>query len=125
MVKGKLESGRGEMKRTEKRATPFHFQTEDPELNRLLTPAATYRCPADVVNDPDLDLAEKRAILSSWASDACAVESHPSLRQPAGFSSPVTFDAIMSALQELDRNPSRTRSTREANGSQRTPNPSC
>ena len=113
------------MKRTEKHATPFHFQTEDPEINRLLTPAATYRSPADVVNDPHLELAEKRAILSSWASDACAVESQPSLRQPEGFSNPVTFDAIMAALQELDRNLSRAQGAMSAHGSQRTPNPTC
>jgi hypothetical protein len=33
-----------------------------------------------VVKDPDLDLADKRAILSSWASDARAVEGRPELR---------------------------------------------
>ena len=94
-------------------------------MNRLLKPATAYRCPADVVNDPNLELAEKRAILSSWASDACAVESQPSLRRPVGFSNPVTFDAIMSALQELDRTLSRAQGARSANGSQRMPNPAC
>ena len=113
------------MKHTEKRAAPFHFTIDDPDLDRLLKPAATYRCPADVVNDPNLGLAEKRAILSSWASNACAVESQPSLRQPEGFSNPVTFDAIMSALQELDRTLTRAQAATSAHGSQRTPTPTC
>jgi len=49
---------------------------------------------------------EKRAILSSWASDACAVESIPALRKPPGATRPVGFDAIMDALRSLD-NPRR------------------
>ena len=38
----------------------------------------------DVVNDPDMTVQEKRAILASWASDACAVEAAPDLRRPTG-----------------------------------------
>jgi hypothetical protein len=68
----------------------------------LLHPANAFACPADVVNDPDLTLFEKRAILASWASDACAVEAFPTLRQPPG-SAPVRFDDIIDALRELDR----------------------
>jgi hypothetical protein len=34
-----------------------------------------------VLKDPDLTLNEKRAILASWASDACAVEAAPALRR--------------------------------------------
>jgi hypothetical protein len=55
----------------------------------------------EVVNDPDMTVQEKRAILASWASDACAVEAAPDLRQPTG-SSPVRFDDIMDALKRLD-----------------------
>jgi hypothetical protein len=55
----------------------------------------------EVVNDPDMTTQEKRAILASWASDACAVEAAPDLRQPAG-ASPVRFDDIMDALKRLD-----------------------
>ena len=51
-------------------------------LDTLLHPANAFARPADVVNDPDLTRCEKRAILSSWASDACAVEAFPALRQP-------------------------------------------
>src|SRR3954470_1084184 len=39
--------------------------------------AQAFLHPAEVVNDPDLTLNEKGAILASWASDACAVESVP------------------------------------------------
>jgi hypothetical protein len=42
-----------------------------------------------VVNDPDLTLNEKRAILASWASDACAIEAAPGLRRVPGSKSPV------------------------------------
>ena len=47
-------------------------------------------------------LTEKRAILASWASDACAVEAAPALRQPDD-GQVVRFDDVMDALKELDR----------------------
>ena len=72
------------------------------DLQALLHPAGAFSHPFDVVGDPDLTLNEKRAILASWASDACAVESAPALRiAPAG-SKPVTFDDVMDALRALD-----------------------
>ncbi len=77
----------------------------DSSLDRLLMPARHFRHPDDVLSDATLDLQEKRAILSSWASDACAVESVPALRQPPG-DGQVTFDAIMDALRQLDRDQS-------------------
>ena len=61
----------------------------DPELASLLHPASAFDHPQDVVRDPDLTTEEKRAILSSWASDACAVESQPALRLPPGAKQPV------------------------------------
>jgi hypothetical protein len=72
------------------------------DLDTLLHPANAFAHPADVVSDPDLTLSEKRAILASWASDACAVEAVPVLRKPPG-NAPVRFDDIMDALRELDR----------------------
>jgi hypothetical protein len=54
------------------------------DLDKLLHPSQAFERPADVVNDPDLSLNEKRAILASWASDACAVEAVPALRRPPG-----------------------------------------
>ncbi|HET7383471.1 MAG TPA: hypothetical protein VFJ59_12925, partial [Pseudolabrys sp.] len=50
------------------------------DLDALLHPARAFAHPMDVVRDPDLTLNEKRAILASWASDACAVEAAPELR---------------------------------------------
>jgi hypothetical protein len=75
---------------------------DDLSLDRLLSPARHYHHPDDVLHDARLTLVEKRAVLSSWASDACAVESMPALRQPHGTSKPVSFDAIMEALRRLD-----------------------
>jgi len=73
------------------------------DLDDLLHPAQAFSHPADVVNDPDLTLNEKRAILASWASDACAVESVPELRRaPIEGGRPVAFDDVMDALRALD-----------------------
>lgn len=61
--------------------------------------------PRDVVSDPTLSLAEKRAILAAWASDASAIASCPSLRAPEGLRAPVTIDEILEALCALDGGP--------------------
>jgi hypothetical protein len=50
------------------------------DLDELLHPANAFAHPSEVVSDPDLTLNEKRAILASWASDACAIEAAPELR---------------------------------------------
>lgn len=78
-------------------------ETSDHFVDRLLTPARFFKRPDDVLAEPTLDVREKRAILSSWASDACAVESVPALRQAPGAECPVSFDEIMDALVTLDR----------------------
>jgi hypothetical protein len=87
------------MKKTEpmSRRGPFDFDIDD-----LLHPARAFENPQHV-NDPDLTLNEKRAILSSWASDACAIEAAPELRQAPGTATPVRFDDVMDALRALDR----------------------
>jgi hypothetical protein len=72
------------------------------ELERLLQPTRYFQHPRDVVRDAILTTAEKRAILSSWASDASAVESMPALRQILGSGHVVKFDEVIDALQELD-----------------------
>ena len=53
----------------------------DLDIDNLLHPARAFEHPQRVVNDPDLTLNEKRAILASWASDACSLEAAPALRQ--------------------------------------------
>lgn len=85
-------------------------ETSDLSLDRLLAPARHFKHPNDVLSEATLDLQEKRAILSSWASDACAVESMPALRQPPGAERPVSFDQIMDALRQLDSEASTHRS---------------
>jgi hypothetical protein len=72
-------------------------------LDKLLQPAQAFAHPSDVVNDPDLTLNEKRAILASWASDACAIEAVPSLRRLPKGKRAVPFDEVMDALQALDK----------------------
>jgi hypothetical protein len=72
------------------------------ELERLIQPARHFRHPRDVVRDATLTTAEKRAILSSWASDACAIESMPALRQIPASGRVVKFDEVIDGLQELD-----------------------
>lgn len=69
----------------------------------LLHPARAFEHPFHVVHDPDLTLNEKRAILSAWASDACAVESAPDLRCAPVGQRPVLFADVMDALRMLDR----------------------
>jgi len=85
----------------------------------LLHPGTVFEHPKDVVAHPCLTLVEKRAILASWASDASAIASCPALRAPEGLKAPVSIDAILEALCELDGgprnppggNPMRLRST--------------
>jgi hypothetical protein len=72
------------------------------DIDALLHPARAFAHPMDVVRDVDLTLNEKRAILASWASDACAVEAAPELRTTAS-GSVVRWDDIMDALRLLDR----------------------
>jgi hypothetical protein len=71
------------------------------DLEALLHPAQAFAHPLAVVNDPDLTLNEKRAILASWASDACAIEAAPELRHPPG-GRLIRFEEIMDALRTLD-----------------------
>jgi hypothetical protein len=75
---------------------------EDFDLTTLLHPAEAFAEPMDVVNDLDLTLSEKRAILAAWASDACAVEGAPAPRR-VGAERTAPFDDIVDALRELDR----------------------
>ena len=77
-------------------------ETSDLTLDRLFSPAKHFKKPEDVLSDTTLELNEKRAILSSWASDACAVESMPALRQPPGAEQPILFEQIMDSLRQLD-----------------------
>ena len=78
-----------------------HENSEKFDLDQLLHPSEAFSHPSEVVHDPDLTLNEKRAILASWASDACAVEAAPALRQRPG-GPVVTVDEVLEALCALD-----------------------
>lgn len=58
------------------------------DFDYLLHPGTKFGHPRDVVSHSGLTLAEKRAILASWASDASAIASYPSLRAPEGLKAP-------------------------------------
>ena len=88
--------------------------TDDHDLDRLLQPARFYGHPRGVVEDENLSPSEKRAILSFWASDACAVELMPALRKPPGLAAPASFDEVMEALQLLDKQLARPTSNAAA-----------
>jgi hypothetical protein len=76
------------------------------DFNALLHPGTTFEHPRDVLCHPKLSFTEKRAILASWASDASAIASCPSLRAPEGLKAPVAIDEILEALCALDGGPS-------------------
>jgi hypothetical protein len=72
------------------------------DTDGLLRPWQVFDRSEDVVNDPGVSLNEKRAILASWASDACAIEAAPALRKsPTG--RVVELGEIMDALRTLDK----------------------
>ena len=70
---------------------------------RWLRPAVGFNHPRDVLKDPFLDDTEKRAVLSSWASDASSVREQPSLRWLLGTPEPVPLVEIREALARLDQ----------------------
>src|SRR5262245_5104121 len=70
------------------------------DIGRLLQPANAFAGPMAVVDDQDLTLTEKRAILSAWASDARSAEALLNRNDDAGV---VHLDDVMHALRELDR----------------------
>ncbi len=86
------------------------------ELARSLAPSALEVCdqgaceqrvasltvPQKVLADRALTDSEKRALLASWASDACAVESLPNWRKLPGTGTLVPLDDILDALRALD-----------------------
>ena len=61
-------------------------------FDQLLHPANAFAGPMAVVDDQDLTLTEKRALLASWATEA----------RTAG-AAPILLDDVMGALKELDR----------------------
>jgi hypothetical protein len=81
------------------------------DLDALLYPSQAFGHPSEVVSHPDLTVNEKRAILTSWASDACAMQAVPTLRRLPGGRHPVHFDEVMDALRALDEEARRSRAS--------------
>src|SRR3569623_2014903 len=75
------------------------------DLNGIFHPGLVYDHPRDVLAQEGLTVAEKRAILASWASAAAAVNSCPSLRAIPGQRRPVPIDEILEALTSKDHRP--------------------
>src|ERR1700710_377071 len=71
-------------------------------LERGVRPAVGFQDPDDVVKDPHLTFQDKREILSSWASDASAVQDEPRLRWLLGTVEPVRLHEVRAALTRLD-----------------------
>ena len=72
----------------------------------FVAPGDVFRHPREVLRYPGLSRAEKRAILASWASDARAVDSCPTLRcLPGCRAEPVPIDDVLAATQALDGTP--------------------
>ena len=89
--------------KSDKKPLGAEYTDDGYDLDGLLHPAQAFEHPSNVVNDPDLTLNEKRAILASWASDACAIEAAPALRCAPGGKRTVRFDDEMEALRTLDK----------------------
>jgi hypothetical protein len=87
----------------------------DLDMTALLHPADAFSHPMDVVEDCDLTSYEKRAILSSWAADACAVKD---LRDPGRHfhGAAVSFDDILDALRALDSESQRPAERKRRSG---------
>lgn len=62
---------------------------------------STITHPSELVEHPGMGVAEKRAVLASWASDARALEGAPALRQ-LDSGAIVRIDDILAALRALD-----------------------
>ncbi|MBY5461767.1 hypothetical protein HFO89_36660 [Rhizobium leguminosarum] len=68
----------------------------------LLHPAMHFDHPRDVLMANNISKDEKRAILASWASDICAIESMPAWRCFPGTQRIVAYDDVLAALKALD-----------------------
>src|SRR5271165_6127295 len=66
-----------------------------------VAPALALQHPNEVLEQPALTDAEKRAILAHWASDAHTVENAPWLRQ-LGSGARVPVSEVLRALRRLD-----------------------
>ena len=81
----------------------FHAAAYLKKARRHTDGAGALTHPADVIDNPAIDLSAKRQILAAWASDASAVQDQPELRWLLGTAEPVLFEDVRAALARLDR----------------------
>jgi hypothetical protein len=82
------------------------IHADDDRPRQVFEPSDTeFDHPKDVVGHPEFSLAEKRAILPSWAFDARRNSFMSASRAPEGLNGPVSIDEIIEALQALDGGP--------------------
>ena len=77
------------------------ISSETPTIDGLVRGNQVWAHPADVLGDPHMSKAEKRALLASWASDFRAVKDAPTCRQ-LDSGAVVDVSEIMHALRSLD-----------------------
>jgi hypothetical protein len=79
----------------------------------LLHPTMHFNHPRDVLMADNISKDEKRAILASWASDICAIESMPAWRCYPGTQRIVAYDEVLAALKALDGDDQSTSAQRQ------------
>ncbi|MDB5507353.1 MAG: hypothetical protein JWR75_1991 [Devosia sp.] len=77
------------------------LNSDDLNPGSAIGPQSFHTDPDDVLNDPDLTVADKRAVLANWASDIRAVRNRPALRRLDN-GAVVDIDAILAAMKRLD-----------------------
>ena len=85
---------------------PTTARTSPNALKSLIQNERRFEHPWDVLSDPSLTRAEKRAVLVSRVSNAAATPYNPVLRAPKGLTEPIGIDAvILPALRGMDGDP--------------------
>jgi hypothetical protein len=81
------------------------YPSDEYESAGAFSPAPKSFCrPIEVVSDPVMSKAAKRALLASWASDLRAIENRPFLRR-LDDGTELQIDDILDALKALDHLP--------------------
>jgi len=82
------------------KSVPVHDR-EVVQLRHLQLPSGSH-FPHELLDRQDISSRAKREILAAWASDACAVESFPTLRHLPGTPFPVLYSSVVDARNQLD-----------------------
>jgi hypothetical protein len=74
------------------------FELDDDKVTNA--DLAGYYSPKNIVDDVEITVSRKRALLAHWASDIHVVPGMPALRH--GWKVTTSIDAIMAAMAQLD-----------------------